>query len=124
MLLSRKLFPCVCIAVLLVPFLSCGSAHDTDEYYVFVAANLQVPYWQAAGAGFSKAAEASKIRVSFAGPQTYDPKAESDALDQAVQKRATGILLAGTDPALLKGGNDKAVAAGIPVTTIDSSAHA
>ena len=62
MLLSRKLFPCVCIAALLVPFLSCGSAHDSDEYYVFVAANLQVPYWQTAGAGFSKAAEASKTR--------------------------------------------------------------
>src|SRR5260221_6888827 len=122
MLLSRKLFLCVCIAVLLVPFLSCGSAHDTDEYYVFVAANLQVPYWQAAGAGFSKAAEASKIRVSFVGPQSYDPKAERDALDQAVQKKATGILLAVTDPALLKDSIDKAVAAGVPVITIDSDA--
>src|SRR6202521_2463266 len=122
MLLSRKLFPGVCIAALLVPFLSCGSAHDSDEYYVFVAANLQVPYWQTAGAGFSKAAEASKIRVSFVGPQTYDPKAERDALDQAVQKKATGILLAVTDPALLKDSIDKAVAAGVPVITIDSDA--
>jgi ribose transport system substrate-binding protein len=124
MLLSRKLFPSVCVAVLLVPFLSCGSAHDTDEYYVFVAANLQVPYWQTAGAGFSKAAEASKIRVSFVGPQNYDPKAERDALDQAVQKKATGILLAVTDQALLKDSIDKAVAAGVPVITIDSDAPA
>jgi ribose transport system substrate-binding protein len=120
MLLSSKLFHCGFVAVLLGTFLSCGSAHDSDEYYVFVAANLQVPYWQAAGAGFSKAAEASKIRVSFVGPQTYDPKAERAALDQAVQKKATGILLAVTDPALLKDGIDKAVAAGIPVITIDS----
>jgi ribose transport system substrate-binding protein len=124
MLLSRKLFHCGCVALLLLPFLSCGSAHDSDEHYVFVAANLQVPYWQAAGAGFSKAAEASKIRVSFVGPQTYDPKAERDALDQAVQKKATGILLAVTDPALLKDSIDKAVAAGIPVITIDSDAPA
>src|SRR4030081_1779690 len=124
MLLSPKLFHCGCIAVLLITFLSCGSAHDTDEYYFFVAANLQVPYWQTAGAGFSKAAEASKIRVSFVGPQTYDPKAERDALDQAVQKKATGILLAVTDPALLKDSIDKAVAAGVPVITIDSDAPA
>ena len=69
-----------------------------------------------------KAAEASKIRVSFVGPQTYDPKGERDALDQAVQKKATGILLAVTDPALLKDSIDKAVAAGVPVITIDSDA--
>ena len=111
---SRKLFLCGCTAVLLLPFLSCGSAHESDEYYVFVAANLQVPYWQAAGAGFSKAADAWKVRNSFVGPSTYDPKAEREALDQAVQKKATGILLAVTDPALLKDGIDKAVAAGIP----------
>jgi ribose transport system substrate-binding protein len=124
MLLPGKLFHCGCVALLLVPFLSCGSAHDPDEYYVFVAANLQVPYWQAAGAGFSKAAEAAKIRAGFVGPQTYDPKAEREALDEAVQKKATGILLAVTDPALLKDGIDKAVAAGIPVLTIDSDAPA
>src|SRR5712671_4578934 len=124
MLFSGKLFHCGCIAILLITFLSCGSAHDSDEYYFLVAANLQVPYWQAAGAGFSKAAEASKIRVSFVGPQTYDPKAERDALDQAVQKKATGILLDVTDPALLKDSIDKAVAAGIPLITIDSDAPA
>ena len=124
MLLSRKLFRCAGVAVLLVPFLSCGSAHDSDEYYVFVAANLQVPYWRAAGAGFAKAAEASKVKVDFVGPQTYDPKAERDALDQAVQKKATGILLGVTDPALLKDSIDKAVIAGIPVITMDSDAPA
>ena len=124
MLLSRKLFHCSFVAVLLVPFLSCSSAHDSDEYYVFVAANLQVPYWRAAGAGFSKAAEAAKVKFDFVGPQSYDPSAERDALDKAVQKKATGILLGVTDPALLKDGIDKAVAAGIPVITMDSDAPA
>ena len=37
---------------------------------------------------------------------------------------ATGILLAVTDPALLKDSIDKAVAAGVPVITIDSDAPA
>jgi ribose transport system substrate-binding protein len=124
MFLSPKLFQCACVAVLLASFLSCGSAHDSDEYFVFVAANLQVPYWRAAGAGFSKAAEGMKIKFDFVGPQSYDPKAERDALDQAVQKKATGILLGVTDPALLKDGIDKAVAAGIPVITMDSDAPA
>lgn len=124
MLLSRKLFLSLCLAVLLVLFLSCGAAHDSDEYYVFVSANLQVPYWQAAGAGFAKAAGQFKVRFDFVGPQTYDPKAERDALDEAVRKKASGILLAVTDAKLLKDSIDKAVAAGIPVITLDSDAPA
>jgi ribose transport system substrate-binding protein len=122
MLPSTKLFRAGCVAVLLATFLSCGAAHDSDELFVFVAANLQVPYWRTAGSGFSKAAEGMKVKSDFVGPQTYDPKAERDALDQAVQKKATGILLGVTDPALLKDSIDKAVAAGIPVITMDSDA--
>jgi ribose transport system substrate-binding protein len=87
-----------------------------------VAANLQVPYWRTAGSGFSKAADGMKVKFDFAGPQNYDPKAERDAFDQAVQKKASGILLGVTDPALLKDSIDKAVAAGIPVITMDSDA--
>jgi ribose transport system substrate-binding protein len=104
--------------------LSCGSAHDSDEYYVFVAANLQVPYWQTAGAGFSRAVAQLKVRSDYLGPNAYDPKAERDALDTAVQQKATGILLGVTDPALLKDSIDKAIAAGILVITIDSDAPA
>jgi ribose transport system substrate-binding protein len=112
------------VALLFTSLLSCGSAHDSDEHYVLVAANLQVPYWQAAGAGFSKAAAQLKVRSDYVGPNNYDPKAERDALDQAVQQKVTGILLAVTDPALLKDSIDKAVGAGIPVITIDSDAPA
>jgi ribose transport system substrate-binding protein len=122
MLFSRKLFHACFVAVLLATFLSCGSAHDSDEYYVLVAANLQVPYWQAAGSGFAKAAQGMNVKSDFSGPQNYDPKAERDAIDQAVQKKASGILLGVTDPALLKDSIDKAVAAGIPVITMDSDA--
>jgi ribose transport system substrate-binding protein len=124
MLLWRKVLSFSSLAVLLTIALSCGSAHEANEYYVFVSANLQVPYWKAAGAGFAKAAADFKVRSDFDGPQTYDPKAERDALDEAVQKKATGILLAVTDAALLKDSIDKAIAAGIPVVTIDSDAPA
>lgn len=124
MLLWRKSLYVSALAVSLALVLSCGSAHDSQEYYVFISANLQVPYWKMAGAGFAKAAAEFKVRSDFVGPQTYDPNAERDALDEAVQKKATGILLAVTDPALLKDGIDKAIAAGIAVVTIDSDAPA
>src|SRR5258708_11460138 len=120
----RKLVSILSLAFLATTLLSCGSGHDSDEYYVFVAANLQVPYWQAAGAGFSRGVAQLKVRSDYLGPNTYDPKAERDALDRAVQQKATGILLGVTDPALLKDSIDKAIAAGIPVITIDSDAPA
>jgi ribose transport system substrate-binding protein len=122
MLVSRKTLHSGSVAVLMVLALSCGGPHDSDEFFVLVSANLQLPYWKTAGAGFSNAAAQMKVRSDFTGPQNYDPKAERDALDEAVQKKATGILLAVTDPALLKDGIDKAVAAGVPVITIDSDA--
>src|SRR4029077_14915376 len=118
--LSRRLYSLLCLAASVSPLINCGSAHDSDEHYIFVAANVQVPYWQAAAAGFSKAGEQMKGQSSFVGPNTYDPKAEREALREAVQKKPTGILLAGTDPALLQDDIDKAILAGIPVITVDS----
>src|ERR1700720_411454 len=123
MLCSRNLFSIFGLAVLAFSILSCGT-HDSNEYFVFVAANLQVPYWQAAGAGFAKAGKQFKVRTDFVGPNNYDAKAERAALDQAVQQKATGILLGVTDPAFLKDSVDKAIAAGIPVITMDSDAPA
>jgi len=122
MLLSGKTLHIAVLAILLTFTLSCGSAHDSDEYFVLVSANLQVPYWKAAGAGFANAATQMKVRSDLMGPQNFDPKAEREALDQAVQKKATGILLDVTDVELLKDGVAKAIAAGIPVITIDSDA--
>jgi ribose transport system substrate-binding protein len=123
MLRSRKPYFLVGLVFLAASLLSCG-AHESNEYYVFVAANLQVPYWQAAGAGFAKAGKQFTVRTDFLGPNTYDAKAERDALDQAVQQKATGILLGVTDPGLLKDSIDKAITAGIPVITVDSDAPA
>jgi len=124
MFLSRRILTFALISLPLSTFLSCGSAHDSDEYYVLISANLQVPYWKAASSGFTHAATEFKVRADVSGPQTFDPKAERDALDQAVQKKATGILLDVTDVSLLKDGIDRAVTAGIPVITIDSDAPA
>jgi len=113
----------VSLAVALSLFLlSCGSAHEADENYYLISANIQVPYWKTAGAGFIDAARDMKVRSQFTGPDSYDPKAEQQALQEAVQKKATGILISVTDPALLKADIDNAIAAGIPVITIDSDA--
>ena len=103
---------------------SCGSAHESGEHYFFITANRQVPYWETATAGFYKASDDLKVHTTVSGPQNYDPKAEKEALDDAIKQQASGILIVVTDTALLQDSINKAIEAGIPVITLDSDAPA
>ncbi len=112
------------LAIILLPLISCGSAHDTDEKYVLVSDNLQIPYWQTAAAGFTQSAAPLRVKIDIVGPDNFDVAAEVQAFREAVQKKPTGILVSAADPKLLKEEIDKAIGAGIPVITIDSDAPA
>jgi ribose transport system substrate-binding protein len=119
---ARTLFV-VLLAIALLPVLSCSGGHS-GETYILVSTNIKVPYWQSAGAGFGQAANQLKVGYAFTGPDTYDPPAERDALAAAVQKKPAGILVSVADPNVIKDGIDAAIAAGIPVVTMDSDAPA
>ena len=71
------------VFLLAISLSGCGTGHSADEKYFLITANLQVPYWQTAKAGFSQAAAELKVRSEFAGPDNYDPKAEQQALESA-----------------------------------------
>ena len=47
------------------------SRHEDAERYVFVATNVNLPYWQEAQAGFKDAAQTIGVKVGVAGPATY-----------------------------------------------------
>ena len=119
-----KVITRLAFCALLVFLTSCGSAHDQDEKYYLVSTNVKIPYWQAGSAGLFQAAAQLKVRSEFSGPDSYDPKAEQKAFREAVQSKPTGILVSVADPSLLKDDIDQAVAAGIPVITVDSDAPA
>jgi ribose transport system substrate-binding protein len=110
------------LAFLIIPLLNCGSEHNAEERYFFVTTNVKLPYWQSAGNGFIQEAKQWKLRADFVGPDTYDPKAEVDEFRKAVQAKPSGILVSVADASLLKDDIDKAIAAGIPVLTVDSDA--
>jgi ribose transport system substrate-binding protein len=112
------------LIAVLMPVLSCGTGHEAEEKYFLVADNLQVPYWQTAGAGFSQAAKDLKVRADFVGPDTFDPKAQQQAFEKVLTQKPTGILISTADPQLMKADIDKAIAAHIPVITMDSDAPA
>src|SRR5215467_4369599 len=102
----------------------CGCAEHSGETYTLIATNIKVPYWQSANAGFVHAAAQLKVTAVFDGPATYDPVGERDALNRAIQKKPSGILISVADPEVLKDGINNAIAAGIPLLTIDSDAPA
>lgn len=118
---SRLLLPLVSL-VLALPLLSCGSRHDGGEKYYLISTNLQAPYWKPAGAGFLQAAAQLKVSAEFVGPNSYDAKAEVEELQRAIAAKPSGILISTADASLLRPGIDAAIAAGIPVITMDSDA--
>jgi ABC-type sugar transport system substrate-binding protein len=61
-----------------------------------------------------------KVRTEFAGPNSYDEKAQLAEFQKAVRQKASGILVSPADPVLMKPEIDAAIAAGIPVITFDS----
>jgi len=113
------------VSILAIALSGCGGggkSHQLTEKYFLVCTNTKIPYWQEAGAGLVRAAEELGVRAELVGPETYDPNAEREEFRRAVSKKPAGILVSPGDPQMMKGEIDAAVAAGIPVVTIDSDA--
>ena len=100
----------------------CGKRHTTKEVFYLIGTNMSLPYWQNIALGFKQAAAEYKVTARVDGPEARDPKAELAALDKAIAAKPAGILVSVSDEALLQPGIDKAIAAGIPVITVDSDA--
>lgn len=102
---------------------SCQKAvHQETERYYFITANVALPYWQEARAGFTDSARRLGVKVEFKGPETYSPEEELLEFQKAVAKNPSGILVSPTRPDLFKDAIDGAVKQGIPVICIDSDA--
>ena len=115
-----KLGPACAMLCFLLPLGACGSQPDANNKYYLISANIQLPYWQAAGAGFLEAAKRLNLQAEFVGPETYDPKAQQLQFEKIVQTKPSGILISPANPELMRADIDAAVAAGIPVVTIDA----
>jgi ribose transport system substrate-binding protein len=103
--------------------LNSDTGESRDQYFL-VTVNTQVPYWQTAASGFTKAASEMQVQGTVAGPGNYDPKAEQQEFRRVVQLKPAGILVSPADPDLMKPDIDAAIAAGIPVVTVDADSSA
>ncbi len=111
------------LLALAVAFTSgCGARHSDKEVYYLIASNMALPYWQTAVTGFKHAAAQYGVTAKVAGPDGHDPQAELVALQSAVAAKPAGILISVADVSVLQPEINAAIAAGIPVITMDSDA--
>jgi ribose transport system substrate-binding protein len=94
--------------------------HEENERYVFVATNINLPYWQEAQAGFLDAAKALGVKGELIGPAGYAPNEELVMFRQIVEQNPAGICLSAARPEIFQAEIDKAVAQGIPVICVDA----
>jgi ribose transport system substrate-binding protein len=96
--------------------------HSKSEQFFLIATNINLPYWQSAHEGFTRAAAEYGVTEEMRGPDNFTPAIEVDEFRAAVARKPAGILVSVADPKLMSPEINKAIAAGIPVITIDSDA--
>ena len=96
--------------------------HEETERYILVASNINLAYWQEARAGLMDAAHGLGVKADLEGPAIYSAHEEVRAFREAVAQHPAGILVAPARPELFTLAINSAVAAGIPVVTMDTDA--
>jgi ribose transport system substrate-binding protein len=106
----------------LLPLLAGCTRHSKNEHYYLIATNTAVPYWKSGAAGFAAAGAEYAVTVDTRGPAGLNPQAEVDEFRAMVARKPAGILVSVANSKLMTPEIDAAIAAGIPVITIDSDA--
>ncbi len=78
------------------------------------------PFWGVVKNGVDKAAEHTGANVDYRAPETFDMVAMSQLIDAAVNQEPDGIVVSIPDADALGPSIQKAVAAGIPVISMNS----
>jgi len=78
------------------------------------------PFWSVVKNGVTKAAEHTGANVEYRAPETFDMVAMSQLIDAAVNQEPDGIVVSIPDGDALGPSIRKAVAAGIPVISMNS----
>src|SRR5215469_14146077 len=94
--------------------------HQQDERYVFVATNINLPYWRSAEAGFLESAKALGVKAELIGPPGYQPHAELIMFRQVLEQNPAGICLSAARPEIFQTEIAQAIARGIPVICVDA----
>jgi ribose transport system substrate-binding protein len=120
MTLSKRISLALLAAVL--PLLAGCTRHSKSEHYYLIATNTAVPYWKSGAAGLAAAGAEYGVTVDTRGPAGLNAQAEVDEFKAMVARKPAGILVSVANSKLMTPEIDAAIAAGVPVITIDSDA--
>jgi ribose transport system substrate-binding protein len=118
MTLSKRIF--LALLAVVLPSLAGCTRHSKSEQYYLIATNTAVPYWKTAADGFAAAGAEYGVSVDTRGPAGLNPQAEVDEFKAMVARKPAGILVSVANSKLMAPEIDAAIAAGIPVITMDS----
>jgi simple sugar transport system substrate-binding protein len=95
-----------------------NAAASDLSFTVVTHAGAGDKFWDVVKSGAEKAAGDLGLKVSYQGDG--DPQKQSQLIDTAVSQKVSGLVVSMANPDALKASIEKAVAAGIPVVTINS----
>lgn len=131
----RRLFKLFPVLVLLMVLAACGGnssgtqtgSNNTPgranlKFYVITHGQASDPFWSVVKKGVDQAGHDMGVQVVYEAPPTFDMVAMSHLIDAAVAAHPQGLVVSIPDPTALGPSIKAAVAAGIPVISINSGA--
>src|SRR5258708_2302718 len=130
----HKLFRLVTLMVLLTVLAACGGGTSNNtqsttsntsrnlKFYVITHGQATDPFWSVVKKGVDQAAHDMGVQAIYEGPAsgTFDVVAMAHLIDTAVAAHPDGLIVSIPDPNALGPSIKAAVAAGIPVISINS----
>jgi simple sugar transport system substrate-binding protein len=106
------------LAAVMLP--ATGSAQQQLRFVVVVHGQASDPFWSVVKNGVDAAGKDMGVQVEYQSPGTFDMVAMSQLIDAAVASNPDGLVVSIPDSAALGPAIRRAVAAGIPVVSINS----
>ncbi len=124
--ITRALGKLAAAAVLAASTVAGTAAFAQDEISIIAVTHGQAsdPFWSIVKNGISKAGEDQGVSVDYRAPETFDMVQMSQLIDAAVNQEPDGIIISNPDPDALGPSIERAVAAGIPVISMNSGISA
>lgn len=119
----RTMFAVPALAGLLLSSACSSLPHTEGEKYYLIVPNTKSPYFLQVAAGLNQAAAELQVHVALIGPESYDTAMENSEFQRIAATKPAGMLVSVADAKLMTPSIDAAIAAGIPVLTVDSDAE-
>ncbi|HEU6441828.1 MAG TPA: sugar ABC transporter substrate-binding protein [Microvirga sp.] len=96
------------------------SAQQNSRIIVVTHGQANDPFWSVVKNGVAEAGKDMNVQVDYRAPETFDMVNMSQLIDAAVNQRPAGLVVSIPDASALGPSIQKAVAAGIPVISMNS----